>query len=671
MTHWKNTTESSLSEVLRALVLFELFALPYDSMSSPAYPPNRERIIVVSTPVTTFITPFDATLRIIVTMAFPFLTIGLFLPAKHQLQALIAIGISVAILALWMFARKPLAISEGIVSSYSKNHPFSSPVEWTASLLASLASAGLSILFLGYYVAHGLSYMKFTPELLQREPTYLAIALTGLLIVLFLRKRIVGREQDRARMRRLFTVILAMTLLLIFYLFSTNLPSWNPLLSERFRIVLPDIHDLPDLPYFVATTAFAASLALFAVANRDEIVTSMRDIAAPKRKNAIVAAAFAVGMLAVIGVVFSTVIHRSIYGLIVWNTGGLPSVAIFVFVMTAFCLFAYDAATRHLETLLLPALEAGYLPLILRFQHTRFGTYSRLLLVIGVVQFLCAIILLAMNNYAVAVTGWLVSISIMASSITAMDEMLKLRKAKNTPPEVTGSRLKLSRRVSEALLLMIALITMIAVTGLLGWKTSLGLTILVIFTTTYFVKRFGFAAWLTEPVNEPQRFELESFKTLDSVQSKFNAQNRPILIAARHPQGLSHLRKMLEMPQFADRDIVVMTVRIVRDELETDEITVFGRHEKMLFQEVMKVAESYGKVVLPLVVTAPSATEAIVAAAARLHAEEIVLGLSGKVSIDEQMKEFLRNWKTYPKTDSLSIRLRIITSRQEVIREIS
>ena len=74
-----------------------------------------------------------------------------------------------------------------------------------------------------------------------------------------------------------------------------------------------------------------------------------------------------------------------------------------------------------------------------------------------------------------------------------------------------------------------------------------------------------------------------------------------MLVAVRHPHSLAHVAAALE--QAADRDVVIMTVRLLG--IDVDEETAGGRaltaDERRLFSRVAALTERYGRPVRLLI----------------------------------------------------------------------
>src|SRR5207245_8855177 len=122
----------------------------------------------------------------------------------------------------------------------------------------------------------------------------------------------------------------------------------------------------------------------------------------------------------------------------------------------------------------------------------------------------------------------------------------------------------------------------------------------------------------------------------DSGIAALGARPGCVLVPVRDYNTLPHLDKVVRDTDTTERDIVVLTIRLLQgperatDALASDEL--FTDYEQMLFTRVVAVAERHGKAVKLLVAPATSIFDAIAFSAIRLRASEIVVGESAKMT---------------------------------------
>jgi len=109
-----------------------------------------------------------------------------------------------------------------------------------------------------------------------------------------------------------------------------------------------------------------------------------------------------------------------------------------------------------------------------------------------------------------------------------------------------------------------------------------------------------------------------------------------VLVPVRDPNALRHLKWVLNQPDTANRDVVVMTVRVLQGPdtgfRDFDSSKVFKDYEQTLFTRVVAVAEREGRPVKLLVAPSNNAGDAIAQTAVRLQSTEIVVGDSPTVA---------------------------------------
>ena len=141
------------------------------------------------------------------------------------------------------------------------------------------------------------------------------------------------------------------------------------------------------------------------------------------------------------------------------------------------------------------------------------------------------------------------------------------------------------------------------------------------------------------------RLNYESELNLESV----HARPGNVLVAVRDYNTLSHLDRALEMTNSEERDIVVVTVRLMTGpdagERNLYDAHLFTDYEQRLFTKVVALAEKHGKPVNLVVVPSTNIYDAIAQTALQLDAAEIVAGLSSKATAQEQAQNLGRAWE--------------------------
>jgi len=170
-----------------------------------------------------------------------------------------------------------------------------------------------------------------------------------------------------------------------------------------------------------------------------------------------------------------------------------------------------------------------------------------------------------------------------------------------------------------------------------------------------------------EKVLEHFNLDPESLVTPESIGSELPDR---IIVAARDPNNLAHLQKVIMETDTDKTDIIVMIARVFRDKQNMLVKDTIESDERKLFSEVVNIAEKIGKPVIPVVIPTNNAFFAIVLLAKNLEAREIILGLSGKFKIDVQMQQLALLWGTVQSDESKHLTIKIITEATEYKAEL-
>jgi len=121
---------------------------------------------------------------------------------------------------------------------------------------------------------------------------------------------------------------------------------------------------------------------------------------------------------------------------------------------------------------------------------------------------------------------------------------------------------------------------------------------------------------------------------------------KPVLVAARGPQSLPVLQRILQEIDTDQRDVVVVTCKVLpaRTAGITPEETSIDEGDRDLLTKIVTVAEQVGKEVHPVVLPTNNPLFAIATAARDLKANEVVLGVSEKMHAETQLEQFALAW---------------------------
>jgi hypothetical protein len=134
------------------------------------------------------------------------------------------------------------------------------------------------------------------------------------------------------------------------------------------------------------------------------------------------------------------------------------------------------------------------------------------------------------------------------------------------------------------------------------------------------------------------QFQLDAGKTIDADALGTRAGN--VLVPVRDYNTLSQLDWVLGQPESDERDVVVLTVRVLGSGQHgmpgIGEDQIFSEYEQQLFTRVVAIAERLGRRVTLLVAPGTSIFDALVQAAVQLRSGLIVVGESEIMTPERQ-----------------------------------
>lgn len=136
------------------------------------------------------------------------------------------------------------------------------------------------------------------------------------------------------------------------------------------------------------------------------------------------------------------------------------------------------------------------------------------------------------------------------------------------------------------------------------------------------------------------------------------------LCLVRDYNTLEHVRRALETTHTGKRDLVMMTVQLLRGPdtgyEEIGERHLFTSYEQQLFSRVVALAEKAGKHVDLLVVPSSDVFQAVAHTAAQLDSAEIVAGRSSVMTAEEQARLLGEAWEALPHRPERRVLFRVI-----------
>jgi amino acid transporter len=517
------------------------------------------------------------------------------------------------------------------------------------------------------------------------HPQYFAACFAAVVTLYFWRKNIIGIHESSEKALRIMQITTVMVVILIAWCLMTILKNgYNP-------VPLPTPANLkfhPDalgwLKGTVAPSITAIAIlvglghSLLAMSGEESLAQVNREIAHPKLKNLERAGLviFLYSMLFTSLVSFFAVmiipdaargrfLDNLIGGLAMYLVGPVPLRLLFhgfvVLVGTLILAGAVNTAIIGSNGVLNRVAEDGVLPSWFRQPHAKFGTTSRLINLIVVLQLLTILI----SRGDVDMLGQAYAFGVVWSFAMKALSVLVLRYKQ---PEGREWKVPLNFHIGKVevpmgLMMITVSLFALAIINVLTKKVA---TISgVIFTVVFFIV-FELSDIYNRKHRQGQSQELEKFRldTRDDVSaSAVNVRPGAVLVAVRNPHRLQHLERILHKTDTRKMDIVVLSVRKVT----RDGAQIFSDAETTVFTRVVSLAEKAGKHVELMVVPGADPYEAVVQTAARLQASRIVMGLSPALTPSEQGARVGDCWERLPEPrPALSLEL-VLENEKDVV----
>jgi amino acid transporter len=307
--------------------------------------------------------------------------------------------------------------------------------------------------------------------------------------------------------------------------------------------------------------------------------------------------------------------------------------------------------------------EDGVLTDWFRAPHKRFGTTYRMINLIVILQ-LVTIIASRGNVY---VLGEAYAFGVIWSFAFKGLAVLVLRFKDRSPREwkvpfnikLDGNEIPLGLGIIAALLFSVAGINLITKQV----ATISGIAFTLVFFTIFLI---------SERINARKRgkaahIEMDQFRLQpQEIISNETVEVRPgnALCLVRDYNTLDHVRKALEMTHTGKRDLVVMTVQVMKGPdagyENIGEQHLFTNYEQLLFSRVTALAEKAGKHVDLMVVPSSNVFDAIAHTAAHLDSADIWTGRSSVITPAEQAKRIGDAWEALPNRPKRQVCLHVV-----------
>jgi amino acid transporter len=307
--------------------------------------------------------------------------------------------------------------------------------------------------------------------------------------------------------------------------------------------------------------------------------------------------------------------------------------------------------------------EDGVMTDWFRAPHQRYGTTYRMINLVVVLQ-LAAIIGSRGNTYTL---GEAYAFGVIWSFAFKGLAMLVLRFKDRSHREwkvpgnirVNTTEIPLGLAAIAAILFSIAGINLI--TKQVATVSGVAFT-LVFFTIFVVSERLNERKRGTAGHVEVDQFRLQPQEIISSETVDVRPGNS--LCVVRDYNALDHVRKALETTHTGKRDLVIMTVQLMKGadagyaDISHDQL--FTSYEQLLFSRVTAVAEKAGKHVDLLVVPGTNVFDAIAQTAAHLDSADIWAGRSSVMSAEAQANQIGQAWERLPKKPNRQVTFHIV-----------
>ncbi|MCX7626161.1 MAG: amino acid permease, partial [Candidatus Sumerlaeaceae bacterium] len=502
-----------------------------------------------------------------------------------------------------------------------------------------------------------------------------------------------GIEESSDKALKIMIVTAIMVVILIGWSLITmgrrpvELPPLKPVLEDHALGWLRDIPWIRTMGLAVFLVAFGHSL--LAMSGEETLAQVYREIEAPKHKNLVRAAtvifvfsltftgftAFAAVML--VPDEIRKTAGDNLLNELVKHLAGPTSLKL---IMTAFVVGvgamilsgAVNTSLIGSNGVLNRVAEDGILDDWFRQPHRRYGTTYRILNLIMALQ----IIVIVASRGDVTVLGeayafgvvW--SFTFMAVSMLILRFKYKGERTWRVPINPKIGKVEVPLGLGAVTLVLVS----VAITNLLTKQVA---TISGIAFTAGFFAVFTISEILTArrrraagiEHEHKEKFALERKSEISADIIELEEGKPRVLVPARDPNNLVHLRVALEESTVRETEVIVITVKVEKGEQSFEH--VFTRDEELLFTKVVELAEKYGVGVKPLVVPSNNSWFAIARTGYELQVNEILMGKSERVPPDVQLEQMAMMWAMV--AENKPIRFRIVLGPEqenEIVAEL-
>jgi amino acid transporter len=513
--------------------------------------------------------------------------------------------------------------------------------------------------------------------LLHLPENWIAVSLAAVVTVYYWHQNTKGIEVSSEKALRVMQITTVMVVILLGWAGITLLmrPGWHlPPLPAPSNLNFADEalgflqgHDIWKMfPILGIMMAFGHSV--LAMSGEESLAQVYREIAHPKLKNlkrtALIIAIYSfifTGLVSLLAVMLiPDDVRVSIYkdnliaGLAMYLVGPeLLRILFRVFVVFVGFLIlsgAINTAIVGSNGVLNRVSEDGVLTDWFRKPHRRYGTTYRIINMVVVLQ----LIIIFVSRGDVYLLGEAYAFGVMWSFVFNSTSMLVLRfkyrgeRGWKVPPNIriAGTEVPIGLASVCFVLCSTAVVNLFTKSVATVSGIIFSFVFFAVFTISERVNRRKHAA-VEQQMQE--HFQLLHRDTVATESVGVRKQN--VLVAIRDYNAMFHLMWALQHTDPAEQDIVVMSARVSRFGAGTSDLhmeQIFSDYEQTLFTRAVSVAEKAGKKISLLVVPARDPWSAIVQTANAMESSAVVVGLSSRMTSQEQAFHLGRAWEAAP-----------------------
>jgi hypothetical protein len=285
--------------------------------------------------------------------------------------------------------------------------------------------------------------------------------------------------------------------------------------------------------------------------------------------------------------------------------------------------------------------EDGVMPPWVREPHKRYGTSSRLINLIVLLQIVAIVgsrgeTYTLGEAYAFGVI-WSFAFKALAVAVLRFKDPSKREWKVPFNLPLAGYELPLGLGSITAVLFVLASVNLL--TKQVATISGIGFT-LVFFVLFLASERMNERQRGAKPHVEADEFRLESQDTI--LAETVGVRPGNVLCLVRDYNTLDHLKWALEATHTGKKDLVALTVRVTKGAdvgySGLAQNSVFASYEQLLFSRVVALAEKAGKKVHLLVVPSSNVFDAAVQTAMQIESSEIISGLSSVMTPIDQAR---------------------------------